>query len=105
MNSLDVLDSVEINEFFRRGDEGGTTVERFEPPPELESRFVDVDRHPSYFRTPEQAARRRRFIRYVSFAIGGLVLVLVLLFTTQVLIPNRARPALSTTSVGLAFLG
>jgi hypothetical protein len=88
MSEPDVSDLAEVDDFFRRGEQISAMAHSLEPPMGLDIEDANVDdgfiHHVS--RTPEQRARRQRFIRYVSVSMGGLVLGLVLVFAKQTLV-------------------
>jgi hypothetical protein len=81
-----------LDEFFRRGDDYSSTPNSLEPPMGVDIAGGDID--PSHgdraLRSPEQMARRAKYIRYVSATMGVLVTGLVLVFANQALARHRS---------------
>jgi len=91
MNTEEQADFAELDEFFRRGDDYSSTPNSLEPPMGVDIAGGDID--PSHgdraLRSPEQMARRAKYIRYVSATMGVLVTGLVLVFANQALARHR----------------
>lgn len=95
--SLDHTDPTEVDDFFRRGEQYslvpgsltppmGVDIAASAPAADVESDLLGSALPP---RSPEQIARRARYMRYVSATMGTLVTGLILVFANQAYATRR----------------
>jgi hypothetical protein len=108
MTLLDVSDDQVDDEFFLRGEELAHVADSLEPPMGFDVQGEGVERvnrvTEVWLRTPEQLARRERYIRFVSLTMGGLVIGLVGLYAKEFWVGAaqlRLLPGTQTSAVVL----